>query len=144
MRLFRQEYWSGLPCPPPGDLPNSGIETAFPVSPALHADSLPLSHWRSPNSDNVVLLLYKKKIGILCLKQKAEFCAQSKKWSFPWESDKLGDLGRVTLPHWAPVRLKMNRPPHLWDLKPFHRGVDHQEGWPYLVAAHGASKHSLK
>ena len=34
----RQEYWSGLPCPPPGDLPNPGTE---PRSSALHADSLP-------------------------------------------------------------------------------------------------------
>ena len=34
----RQEYWSGLPCPPPGDLPNPGIE---PRSPALRADALP-------------------------------------------------------------------------------------------------------
>ena len=34
----RQEYWSGLPCPPPGDLPNLGIE---PRSPMLEADSLP-------------------------------------------------------------------------------------------------------
>ena len=33
-RFFRQEYWSGLPCPPPGDLPDSGIE---PGSPALHS-----------------------------------------------------------------------------------------------------------
>ena len=32
----RQEYWSGLPCPPPGDLPNPGIE---PRSPVLQADS---------------------------------------------------------------------------------------------------------
>ena len=32
------ESWSGLPCPSPGDLPNSGIE---PGSPALQADSLP-------------------------------------------------------------------------------------------------------
>ena len=36
--LSRQEYWSGLPCPPPGDLPNPGIK---PRSPALQADSLP-------------------------------------------------------------------------------------------------------
>ena len=35
--FFRQEYWSGLPCPPPGDLPNPGIK---PRSPALQADSL--------------------------------------------------------------------------------------------------------
>ena len=33
-----QEYWSGLPCPPPRDLPNPGIE---PMSPTLQADSLP-------------------------------------------------------------------------------------------------------
>ena len=32
MGFSRQEYWSGLPCPPPGDLPNSGTE---PMSPAL-------------------------------------------------------------------------------------------------------------
>ena len=31
----RQEYWSGLPFPLPGDLPNPGIEPAFLVSPAL-------------------------------------------------------------------------------------------------------------
>ena len=33
----RQEYWGGLPCSPPGDLPNPGIR---PQSPALQADSL--------------------------------------------------------------------------------------------------------
>ena len=33
----RQKYWSGLMCPPPGDIPNLGFE---PRSPALHADSL--------------------------------------------------------------------------------------------------------
>ena len=37
MRFSRQEYWSGLPFPSPGDLPNPGIE---PRSPALQADSL--------------------------------------------------------------------------------------------------------
>ena len=34
----RQEYWSGLPFPSPGDLPDPGIE---PMSPALQADALP-------------------------------------------------------------------------------------------------------
>ena len=38
MEFSRQEYWGGLPCPPPGDLPNPGIE---PMSPVLQADSLP-------------------------------------------------------------------------------------------------------
>ena len=41
MGFSRQEYWSGLPCPPPGDLPNPGIKLS---SPALQADSLLLSH----------------------------------------------------------------------------------------------------
>ena len=36
-RFSRQEYWSGLPCAPPGDLPDPGIEH---TSPALQADSL--------------------------------------------------------------------------------------------------------
>ena len=31
----RQEYWSGLPFPPPGDLPDPGLEPLFLVSPAL-------------------------------------------------------------------------------------------------------------
>ena len=31
----RQEYWSGLPCPSPGDLPNPGIEPTSLMSPAL-------------------------------------------------------------------------------------------------------------
>ena len=35
MAFSRQEYWSGLLCPPPGDLSNPGIKTASPVSPAL-------------------------------------------------------------------------------------------------------------
>ena len=37
----RQEYWSGLPFPLPGDLPNPGIEPEVPVSPVLQVDSLP-------------------------------------------------------------------------------------------------------
>ena len=37
MEFFRQEYWSGLPFPSSGDLPNPGIE---PGSPALQADAL--------------------------------------------------------------------------------------------------------
>ena len=40
----RQEYWSGLPCPSPGDLPDPGIEPVSPEAPALQADSLLLSH----------------------------------------------------------------------------------------------------
>ena len=45
MGFPRQEYWSGLPFPSPGDLPDSRIK---PVSPAWQADSLPLSHQGNP------------------------------------------------------------------------------------------------
>ena len=38
VEFSRQEYWSGLPLAPPGDLPNPGIE---PQSPALRANALP-------------------------------------------------------------------------------------------------------
>ena len=43
----RQEYWSGLPFPSPGDFPDPEIEAA---SSALQADSLPLSYQGSPIS----------------------------------------------------------------------------------------------
>ena len=39
----RQEYWSRLPFPPPGDLPDPGIEPTSPGFPARQAGSLPLS-----------------------------------------------------------------------------------------------------
>ena len=45
MGFSRQEYWSGLPCPPPGNLPDPGIEL---WSSALQADSLPVPP-RKPN-----------------------------------------------------------------------------------------------
>ena len=46
MGFSRQEHWSGLPRPPPGDLSDPGIK---PVCPALQADSLLLRHLGNPN-----------------------------------------------------------------------------------------------
>ena len=47
-----QEYQSGLPCPPLGDLPNPGIEPLFPErSSALQVDSLPTELLGKPNKD---------------------------------------------------------------------------------------------
>ena len=48
MGFSRQEYWSGLPCLPPGELPDSRIGPMSPVVPALQADSLLLSRQGSP------------------------------------------------------------------------------------------------
>ena len=55
----RQEYWSMLSCPPPEDLPDSGIEPATPIATSLQADSLLLSRWGSLcicNYDSFTLL----------------------------------------------------------------------------------------
>ena len=61
MGFSRQEcYWSGLPFPSPGYLSNPGVE---PGSPALQADSLPLSHQgilTSPPVFHACLILLKK------------------------------------------------------------------------------------
>ena len=49
MGFFRQQYWSGLPCPPPGDLPDPGIEPESPMFPALVGSSLPLAPLGKPH-----------------------------------------------------------------------------------------------
>ena len=46
----RQEYWSGLLCPPPGDLANPGIKPRFPT---LQTDSLPCDPPRKPKNTGV-------------------------------------------------------------------------------------------
>ena len=60
-------YWSGLPCPPPGDLPHPGME---PRSPTLQADSLPAELPGNP-----------KRIFVLCFQralQSTEFLRKNK------------------------------------------------------------------
>ena len=47
MGIFRQEYWSGLPFPAPGDLPETG-RFMPPVSSVLQVDSLLMIHWERP------------------------------------------------------------------------------------------------
>ena len=50
MGFLRQEYWSGLPFPPRGVLPDPEME---PVSPELKVDSLPLCHLGCPSSSRL-------------------------------------------------------------------------------------------
>ena len=53
MRLSRQEHWSGLPFPPPGDLPNPGVTPASLTSPALAGGFFTTSAaWEAPVSSN--------------------------------------------------------------------------------------------
>ena len=52
-----QEYWSVLPFPPPGDLPDPGMEPGYPVSPELQADFLTAEPPATglPSDDDIVI-----------------------------------------------------------------------------------------
>ena len=58
MEFSRQEYWSGLPCPPPGDLPYTGIE---PRSLTLQVNSLPSKPPGKPKAPNSLSQIFRKK-----------------------------------------------------------------------------------
>ena len=67
MKFSRQEYWSGLPCPSPGDLPDPGIE---PWSPALQADSLLSEPPGKPRGSQLeVLKKHPEETGLLLMQQ---------------------------------------------------------------------------
>ena len=68
MGFPRQEYWRGLPCPPPGDLPNPGIKPRYPV---LQVDSSPAEPPRKSKNTGV---------GSLFLLQ-GIFLTQESNWS---------------------------------------------------------------
>ena len=70
----RQEYRSGLPCPPPGDLPDPGIEPTS-EAPALQTDSLWLNHWGSPKSS---ILQYKVKSFFFFFKEHVNIITSNK------------------------------------------------------------------
>ena len=57
MGFSRQEYWSGLPCSPPGDLPDPEIEPVSLGSPTLEVDSLPLAPPGKPVNSDITPLL---------------------------------------------------------------------------------------
>ena len=63
MEFTRQEYWSGLSWPPPGDLPNPGIEPTSLMSPVLQAGSLPLA--RSDLHQNQLRCLFQDFLNLL-------------------------------------------------------------------------------
>ena len=71
MGFSRQEYWSGLPFPPPRDLPNPGIKPESPVAPALQAHSSPLSHQGSSKRSLVLPILLFSFISLHCSFKKA-------------------------------------------------------------------------
>ena len=83
MGFSRKEYWSGFPCPPPGDHPDSGIKLASLRSPALADNSLPLG---PPGKSSLILGNWKgtqivKKtwsLSSLCEAFSSSMCTQGK------------------------------------------------------------------
>ena len=55
--VSRQECWSGLPFPPPGDLPDSGIEPMSPEPPVCRQILNQLSHQESPTSAWIIITI---------------------------------------------------------------------------------------
>ena len=54
--ILQSDYWSGLPCPPPGDLPDPEIEPTSPVSPALAGGFFTTSTiWEAPGSEGSLI-----------------------------------------------------------------------------------------
>ena len=55
--ILQQEFWNGLPCPPPGDLPDPGIEPTTLMSPALAGRFFtPSTTWETQFLTQVVFL----------------------------------------------------------------------------------------
>ena len=94
MGFPRQEYWSGLPFPSPGDLPDPGIE---PESPALHEDPLPLSHQRSPAL--MTFFLLNIKVYINTSEHFSDKRSSPLKNLLEWERERVGRFGRMALKH---------------------------------------------
>ena len=82
MGVLRQEYWSGLPFPPPGDLADPGSK---PESPAWQADSSPLSPQGSPQLLLLRLNNIRNKSYVYCLSKTIVFCLKRGKTWTTWK-----------------------------------------------------------
>ena len=82
-RFSRQEYWSGLLCPPPGDLPKPGIK---PTLPAVQAPSL--NHWTARAVPLVPILSFHSINSVFIAEQKFLIFneVQLSIWQCPWAS----------------------------------------------------------
>ena len=73
MGYSRQEYWSGLPFPSLGDLPDPGTEPVSPTFPALQVNSLPLSHGEAPKHVDIIVLKNETAHGTASISPREQF-----------------------------------------------------------------------
>ena len=80
MKFSRQEYWSGLPCPPAGDLPHPGIKPVSFMSPALAGEFLTTSATIGKGNKKTILYMIASKrtkyLGINLAKEIKDFCTE--------------------------------------------------------------------
>ena len=97
MGFSRQEHWSGLPCPPPGDLPNPGIEPVSLMSPALASGFFITSAtWEAP----ICAILFK---NYVYWELRKIFLLRFLKMEWEWEEafiEYLIDTGHLTYSIW--------------------------------------------
>ena len=88
MESSRQEYWSGLPCPSPGDLPDPGVEPVSPEASALQAASVLLSYLLNHKEIQAFFRLYsgdKIQISLFKVEKSETWVAQSfQLFATPW------------------------------------------------------------
>ena len=94
MGLSRQEYWSGLPFPSPGNLPNPGIE---PRSPALRADAL-LSEPPGKPKTSLNSLKLKTIVCVLSMCVDLRVCVHSDTPSLMWKEVKIFKMNLYEYP----------------------------------------------
>ena len=76
MGFSRQEYWSGLSCPPPGDIPNPAIEPKSPATLAFQSDSLHAEPLEKTDLQDILELSPKKDILFIIGYSNAEVGSQ--------------------------------------------------------------------
>ena len=103
MEFSRQEYWSVLLRPPPGDLSDPGMEPESPTTPALQADSVSLSHQGSPHccsisEQNLAPHLFFFRLAYkTCFFYLPSFNPKQLHWFLCWSSNIAGSLLRKDL-----------------------------------------------
>ena len=128
MGFSRQEYWSGFPCPPPGDFPNPGIKPAPLMSPALAGGFLPLV---PPEKPLIKLKIYRTKGFPDSSTGKESTCKAGKPGSVPGSGRSSGEgIGYPLRYSWAFLVARLVKNLHLGSIPGLGRSPGGGHGNP--------------
>ena len=142
MGFLRQEYWNGLPFPPPGDLPNSGIEPTSLASPTLAGGFLPTvppgkpkNKWHLHKTTQFYMLISLSQLAMpnLLIRSTATFHSPQNRGAFPLISEHAIEM-LLEQKLYGPVSIFFARrlSPKLYRL---HSKTHHQwpDEWPIVI-----------